>query len=57
MILHGTADIIQPMQASEWLATQIPQSHLHLLPGVGHVPTMTRPQDVVRAINEYFNEQ
>lgn len=57
LILHGTADIIQPMQASEWLATQIPQSHLHLLPGVGHVPTMTRPQDVVRAINEYFSEQ
>ncbi len=57
LILHGTADIIQPMQSSAWLATQIPQSHLHLLPGAGHVPTVTRPQEVVRTINEYFIEQ
>jgi pimeloyl-ACP methyl ester carboxylesterase len=57
LILHGTDDTIQPMQASEWLATQIPQSQLHLLPGVGHVPTVTRPQDVVRTINEYFIAQ
>ncbi|MDZ4719082.1 MAG: alpha/beta hydrolase [Roseiflexaceae bacterium] len=56
LILHGTADSIQPMQASQWLATQIPHNQLHLLPGAGHVPTITRPQDVVRSINEYFIE-
>jgi pimeloyl-ACP methyl ester carboxylesterase len=57
LILHGTADMIQPIAASEWLATQIPTSQLHQLPGAGHVPTVTRPQDVARYIDAYVGER
>jgi 3-oxoadipate enol-lactonase len=54
LILHGDADRIIPADSSRWLATQIPQSQLHILPGAGHAPMMTFPQEVAEAINHYF---
>ena len=57
LILHGSADSIQPLDESEWLAAHIPQSHLHILAGAGHVPTVTRAQEVADAINPFFAQQ
>jgi pimeloyl-ACP methyl ester carboxylesterase len=54
LIIHGTADAIQPVRESEWLAAHIPNSKLHLIQGAGHVPTVTRPHDVVAAIQGFF---
>jgi pimeloyl-ACP methyl ester carboxylesterase len=54
LILHGDADRILPVDSSRWLGSQIPQSHLHILPGAGHAPMMTFPQEVAEAINRYF---
>ena len=54
LILHGDADRILPLDSSCWLATQIPQNHLHILPGAGHAPMMTFPQEVAEAITRYF---
>ena len=55
LILHGDRDSLVPLSDSEWLAAQIPQSHLHVLRGAGHVPTVTRPLAVAEAINRYFD--
>jgi pimeloyl-ACP methyl ester carboxylesterase len=54
LILHGDADRILPVDSSRWLATQLPHNHLHILPGAGHAPMMTFPQEVAEAINRYF---
>jgi aminoacrylate hydrolase len=54
LILHGSADSIHPVHESEWLAAHIPHSHLHILAGAGHVPTVTRAQEVADAINAFF---
>ncbi len=54
LIVHGEADQIVPLQAGEWLASQIPNSHLHIVKGAGHVPTVTRPQEIADVINRYF---
>ena len=54
LILHGDRDSLVPLSDSEWLASQIPQSHLHVVRGAGHVPTVTRPLEVAEAINRYF---
>ena len=54
LILHGDQDTLVPLSDSEWLASQIPQSHLHVVTGAGHVPTVTRPLEVAEAINRYF---
>ena len=54
LIIHGTHDVITPLANSQTLAQQIPNSRLVTIEGAGHVPTLTRPSDVVRAIGEFF---
>jgi pimeloyl-[acyl-carrier protein] methyl ester esterase len=54
LLLHGDADRILPLASSQWLAEQLPQSHLHVLPGAGHAPMMTFPQEIAAAVNQFF---
>ena len=54
LILHGTADVIVPIQVSRELVELLPNAELLELEGSGHVPTMTRPTDVVDAILRQF---
>ena len=44
--MHGTADAIVPFKLGKELATFIPNASLVALDGVGHVPTLTRPEQV-----------
>jgi pimeloyl-ACP methyl ester carboxylesterase len=55
LILHGTADAIVPHVLSRELAELLPDAELVELEGSGHVPTMTRPADVVEAILRRFS--
>ena len=54
LILHGTADVIVPIQVSRELVELLPNAELLEFEGSGHVPTMTRPTDVVNAILRQF---
>jgi pimeloyl-ACP methyl ester carboxylesterase len=54
LLIHGSRDIITPISSSQNLAQQLPNSKLVTIEGAGHVPTVTRPADVVRAIEEFF---
>lgn len=56
LVVHGTSDHIQPIEASYWLAAHLPKSELRVLDGAGHVPTMTRAAEVASAINGFFAE-
>jgi pimeloyl-ACP methyl ester carboxylesterase len=51
LIIHGELDAIIPLAVAEIAARAIPNCKLVVIPGAGHVPTMTRPEDVVAAIN------
>lgn len=55
LILHGTLDVIVPQSESEFAASQIPNSKLHLFQGAGHVPTMTRPRELSDEVNAFFS--
>lgn len=55
LIIHGDADAIVPLSDSEYMASQIPNSQLHVFRGAGHVPTVTRPIEVAQVINQYFS--
>ncbi len=55
LIFHGTQDVIVPQSESEYAASQIPNSKLHLFQGAGHVPTMTRPRELADEINTFFS--
>lgn len=54
LIIHGTQDVIVPIESSRELAKLIPDSKLVELSGCGHVPTMTCPIEVYEAISARF---
>ena len=54
LIIHGTEDIVVPIESSRALNELIPDSELVELSGCGHVPTMTRPVEVYEAISRRF---
>ena len=54
LILHGDKDLIRPVASSENLARLMPTAELLVAQGAGHVPTVTRPAWVARAIEEHF---
>jgi pimeloyl-ACP methyl ester carboxylesterase len=55
LILHGTADAIVPIEESRRLAERLPDAELVEFEGSGHVPPMTRPDEVVEAILRRFS--
>lgn len=50
LVIHGELDAIIPVAAAETVANAIPDSKLVVIPEAGHVPTLTRPAEVVAAI-------
>jgi len=57
LVLHGELDAIVPLQVSRWLASNLPNAHLQVIPDAGHAPTVTRPREVSEAINRFFSDQ
>jgi pimeloyl-ACP methyl ester carboxylesterase len=53
LVLHGERDVVVPLAIGEAVAAAIPESELVVLPDAGHVPTMTRPREVVDAIERW----
>ena len=56
LLLHGDRDVIVPLRDSEFASSQIPNSHLHVFRGAGHVPTVTCPREVADQINQFFRK-
>lgn len=54
LILHGEADGIVPVNEARQLSEILPNAKLSILPGAGHVPTMTRPQEIAHEIMNFF---
>jgi pimeloyl-ACP methyl ester carboxylesterase len=54
LILHGEADGIVPVEQAHHLSEILPNARLSVLPGAGHVPTLTRPQEVAHEIINFF---
>jgi sigma-B regulation protein RsbQ len=54
LLIHGAADGIVPVGIAEWVHGQIAGSRLEVLDGIGHVPTMTAPEQVASLIDGMF---
>lgn len=57
LILHGEADSLVSVESAHWLAQTLPNSKLTILPGAGHVPTMTRPYEVAQEISRFLRSE
>lgn len=54
LIIHGALDVIVPLEHSRALAALMPHAELQIFDDTGHVPTLTRPHEVVAAIESHF---
>lgn len=57
LIIHGEADALVSLDDARRLAEILPNAKLIVLPGAGHVPTMTRPLEVSREIMNFFRPE
>jgi pimeloyl-ACP methyl ester carboxylesterase len=53
LLIHGEDDAIVPVALGRAVAAAIPGAEIVVLPGVGHLPTMTRPETVVAEIERW----
>jgi pimeloyl-ACP methyl ester carboxylesterase len=54
LVIHGEADALVPVSDARALAARLPNSVLRLIPGAGHVPSITRPVEVAGMIDSFF---
>ncbi|MCB9452563.1 MAG: alpha/beta hydrolase [Anaerolineaceae bacterium] len=57
LLIHGDADYIAPLESAHWLVETLPQAILKVIAGAGHVPIMTRPDEVAQAIQRFCSDQ
>jgi len=55
LIIAGTADALIPHAESENMARTIPDARLHLLTGVGHLPSLEKPEEMNRALKGWLS--
>ncbi len=56
LILAGTADALIPHAESEKMAQAIPNAHLHLFEGAGHLLSMEQPQEMNRVLAQWLKK-
>lgn len=54
LLQHGALDRITLPAAAGYLAANLPNVRLELLPGVGHAPFLSRPQEVCRRWQDFL---
>ena len=55
LLLHGDLDTISPLESAQWLAVTLLNASLEIVLGTGHVPIMTKPEEVAKRINTFFS--
>lgn len=53
MVLHGELDRISPVGAGRAMANLLPRAEFVSLPGIGHAPFLSQPQEVAARLSEY----
>ena len=53
LLVHGENDALNPLPAARWLSGHLPDSHLEVFAGVGHVPFLANPDRFVRLLDDF----
>lgn len=53
LVVHGSNDLIIPIEAAKALASGISGAELVVIDDAGHVPTITRPSELVTEIERW----
>jgi len=57
LIIWGREDKIMPLRVGELLCSAIPNSRLGIIEGCGHIPHEERPDETLRLILKFINQQ
>lgn len=55
LVIHGEQDSIVPLAEAQTLASTLPNARLVVLPGAGHVPTLTQPQRIADEMRAFLS--
>lgn len=56
LVVHGELDHIVPLNAGHYVAGAIAGATLEILPGAGHVPSVTQPAALVATIDNWWRD-
>jgi len=56
LILHGLGDTITPPSSARYLADHLPHATLQYLPGIGHAPFLSRPEEFNALVSSFIDE-
>lgn len=54
LVIHGERDTLAPIAAAEFTASMLPHGKLLAIPGAGHAPFISHPDQVVAALLEFL---
>lgn len=54
LVIHGERDTLAPIAAAEFTASALPHGQLLAIPGAGHAPFISHPEQVVAALLEFL---
>jgi pimeloyl-ACP methyl ester carboxylesterase len=54
LIFHGERDVIVPLDQARALAAALPSATLTVIPGAGHVPTVTQPSLIADGMTDFL---
>jgi pimeloyl-[acyl-carrier protein] methyl ester esterase len=57
LVLAGERDTLIPLQASQYLANNIPNGRLAMIGGAAHAPFLSHPEEFVRHVVNFLNEE
>ena len=56
LLLHGGRDMLTPVVAAHWLAEQMPEVRLEVLPGAAHAPFLSHPVEFTEIVTGFLND-
>ncbi|MDP1607030.1 MAG: alpha/beta fold hydrolase [Rhodocyclaceae bacterium] len=56
LLLHGAHDALMPLAAAEWLAENLPNARLEVLPMVAHAPFLAQPERCADLLTRFAHE-
>lgn len=53
LLIHGAHDPLMPLAAAQWLAANLPEAALEVMPEAAHAPFLHAPENFAKLIGEY----
>lgn len=56
LLIAGARDVLAPLSAHEYMAANLAQAELQVIPGAAHAPFLTHPHEFQHALRAFLHE-